>query len=257
MCLKDELETINTLFYNDTSSFQGMESKAKELVFLFKTKSLKRFKQKDIECYFRYLIRQGNENSTINSKLAYLSKALEYHNNKLKMPYQKVYKKHQTIITFTRLKDLLQKIKYDIVAVTHKDELKQFIIIAYYTGLRANEILGLRMQHINKIDDTYFLNLYDTKNHCDNLIPVTKLLNSTLDNFQEFSINYKQLHYELKKLGVNAHLFRHSFITRSFESGLDSLTIMKLVNQKSMAVLKGYVHIQNKFLTEQVQKIGA
>lgn len=256
MCLKDELITINDLFYNDSNSYSGMESKAKELVFLFKTKSLKKFKQKDVETYIKYLITQGNENSTINSKLAYLSKCLKYYNNLLKMPYKKQHKKHKNLISYNQYNELLKKIRLGFLQVNHKKELMQFIQIAYHTGLRASEILNLRQQHITKLDNTYFLNIYDTKNHCDNLIPVKQTLNLTLDNFQEFSINYKQVYYELKKAGINPHLFRHSFITRSYESGLEPFTIMKLVNQKSLASTKEYVHLRNKFLVNQVEQIG-
>ena len=54
-----------------------------------------------------------------------------------------------------------------------------FIILAYYTGMRAN--------------GNYFINLYNTKNHKDNLIPCTIKLNSILKDFTGFILFIKQI----------------------------------------------------------------
>lgn len=243
--LINELNTINELYYNDTNSSKTINSHTNELINIFKNKSLVKFKQTDIEKYIKILKNKGNKNSTINSKLAYLSKSLHYYKNELVIPYQKLNKAHKDIITYEYFMQLSNNIKTNF-------ELLQFIQIAYYTGLRANEILNIRMQHIVKKDDTYYINIYNTKNHRDNFIPVTNKLNNTLNNFKEFTLKYKQVHYELKKQGITAHQFRHSFITRCFESGLDVFTVMKLVNQTSITSTKNYVHLQNKFLAEKV-----
>ncbi len=247
MCLTSELDTINTLFYAD-NSLNVIMSKANELVKVFKTKSLKSFKQHDIEKYLLYLKQQGNKNSTINSKLAYLSKCLKYHNIRLIMPYQTVKTTYKNIISSNDFEQLRDKFK-------DNKELLQFISIAFYTGLRANEILNICMTHLTKRNDTYFINIYDTKNHIDNLIPITHKLNNILDNFEEFTLNYKQIYYLLKKEGVRPHLFRHSFITRCFEKGLDTHTIMRLVNEKSEKSLQSYVHLRNNFLIQEVNKL--
>ncbi len=247
MCLASELDTINNIFYAD-NSLNVIMSKANELVKVFKTKSLKSFKQKDIEKYLLYLKQQGNKNSTINSKLAYLSKCLKYHHIRLIMPYQTVKSAYKNIISLTDFEQLRNKFK-------NNKELLQFITIAFYTGLRANEILNIRMFHLTKRADTYFINLYDTKNHTDNLIPVSHKLNNILDNFEEFTLNYKQIYYILKKEGLRPHLFRHSFITRCFEAGLDTHTIMRIVNEKSAKSLQSYVHLRNNFLIKEVNKL--
>ena len=247
MCLTSELDTINNIFYAN-NSLTVIMSKANELVKVFKTKSLKNFKQKDIEKYLIYLKQQGNKNSTINSKLAYLSKCLKYHNIRLIMPYQTVKTTRKDIISLTDFEQLRNKFK-------DNKELLQFINIAFYTGLRANEIINIRMTHLTKRNNTYFINIYDTKNHADNLIPITHKLNVILDNFEEFTLNYKQIYYLLKKAGVRPHLFRHSFITRCFEAGLDTHTIMRLVNEKSEKSLQSYVHLRNNFLIQEVNKL--
>ena len=250
--LYKELNTINTLFYENSSALKGFISKGTELLKVFKTKSLKKFTQRDIEKYLLYLKRRGNKNSTINAKLAYLSKCLKYHGVTLIIPYQTVKPKHKDIIPADNFTELL-KTASEIIEPNKLNELIQFLNIAYYTGLRASEVLKLNRLHIKKQDDIYFLSIYDTKNHTSNLIPVNKKLNKTLDNFQEFTLNYKQLYYELKKLGITAHQFRHSFITRSFENGLSAFTVMRLVNQTSINSTKQYVHLQNKFLADAVQ----
>lgn len=243
--LYNELNNINELFYYDTNSYKTINSHTNELIQVFKNKSLVKFTQKDIEKYIKILKTKQNKPSTINNKLAYLSKGLNYYGNKLKIPYQKVKIKQKEIISFNDYMSLILKNKQD-------KELIQFIHIAYYTGLRASEILNIRMQHIIFNDDTFYINIYDTKNHKNNLIPVNSKLNEVLKNFKEFTYNYKQIHYKLSLQGVTAHQFRHSFITRCFEHNLDVFTVMRLVNQTSINSTKQYVHLQNKFLKDKV-----
>lgn len=248
MELTQELDIINELYYESATCYKQILSATKELESLFK-KSLKKFTQRDVEKYFRHLRDKGNSTSTINFKLTYLNKGLKYYQNNLIMPYQRVRNKTKIVITERVFKKLQKHYKE-----TNK-ELYTFITIAYYTGLRANEILGILQHHITKENNVYFINLYDTKNHSDNLIPVTKKLNNLLENFEEFTISYKQLHYELSKHNITAHQFRHTFITRAYEQGIDSFSIMKLTNQRSMSVHQRYVHHSNKALAATVNRL--
>ena len=246
MCLAIELDTITNLFYSDCTYYSSIQCFINELLQLFKKKSLKNFTQRDIEKYFKYLKVKNNSNSTINSKLSFLSRCLQYYNNTLKLPFQKVLNKEKQIITESNFYYLLDEFK-------HNKELYNFLMIAYYTGLRANEILNIRVQHIIKDENVYFLNLYNTKNHKDNFIPLSPNLNTIVGGFSEFTLNYKQVYYELKKYGITPHRFRHTFITRCYEKGLDSFSIMKLTNQTSLSVHQRYNHITNKRLKDIVK----
>lgn len=244
--LLNELDTIVNLYYSECNYYNNIQCNVIELTKLFKKKSLTKFNQKDIEKYFNHLKHKGNSNSTINSKLVFLNKGLQYYNNILKIPFQKVRNKEKQIITETQFNYLLDAYK------DNKD-MYNFLMIAYYTGLRANEILGIRIQHISYENDTYYLNLYDTKNHKDNYIPLSSKLNAIVSTFEEFNIDYKQVYYLLKKQGITAHQFRHTFITRCYEKGLDSFSIMKLTNQTSLSVHQRYNHITNKRLKDLIQ----
>lgn len=247
--LTKELNNIVDLYYSDSTYLSSINSKVNELITIFKKKSLKKFTQKDIEKYIKVLkIEHNNTNATINSKLCFLSKCLKYNQVNLVIPFQKVVNKNKSIITSEQLQVLLQSFK-------DNKELIQFVNIAYYTGLRANEILRIRYSHIIKDNNYYFINLYNTKNHKDNLIPVTPKLNKILDDFIEFSIDYKQVYYQLKKQGINAHQFRHTFITKCYEQGLDSFSIMRLTNQSSLSVHQRYVHHSNKQLINAIDKL--
>lgn len=242
--LINELDNIINLYYSDCSSYNNILSISKEILTIFKRRSLNKFKQSDIEKYIKNLKTKGNTNATINTKLSFISKALKYYKNELIIPFQKVSNKEKETISNTQYNYLIEETK-------DNEELNKFIQIAYYTGLRANEILNIRIQHI-KYDNGYFINLYNTKNHRDNFIPITNKLNSIFDNFQEFSLNYKQVYYLLKKFNITPHQFRHTFITNCYEKGLDSFTIMKLTNQTSLSVHQRYNHISNKRLQDVV-----
>lgn len=246
--LAKELNNVVTLFYSDCSCYNNIQSNVIELENVFKRKSLTKFKQKDIEKYFKYLKLKNNSNSTINGKLVFLSKALKYYKNTLVMPYQKVKNKEKQIITETQFEYLLDVFQ-------NNQEMIQFLNLAYYTGLRANEILKIRQQHIVNEADTYYLNLYNTKNHKDNFIPLSTRLITILVNYKEFTLDYKQVYYNLKKYKVTAHQFRHTFITKCYEKGLDTFSIMKLTNQTSLSVHQRYNHISNKRLKELIEVI--
>ena len=218
-----------------------------ELIYIFKKKSIKKLTQKDIEKYFKYLkVTKSNSNATINCKLAFLGKGLEYYNNNLKLPYQKVINKPKNIITYTQF-------NYLVDSYNQNKQMLQYLYLAYYTGLRVNEILNIRTGHFKKEENIYYLNLYNTKNHSDNFIPLTNKLNDIVNSFEEFTLNYKQVHYLLSLHKVTSHQFRHTFITRCYEKGLDCMVIMKLSNHKSLSVHQRYNHISNKRLKDIVQ----
>lgn len=247
MCLTSELNTLIDIFYSDCSYLNNIQSATKELINIFKKKSLKRFNQKDIEKYIKILKLKNNSNSTINNKLVFLHKALTYNNNNdLKLPFQKVKNKEKNIITSEQFNYLLNEFQ------TNKD-MYNIIMIAYYTGLRVNEILNIKQQHLIYDDNTYYLNLYNTKNHKDNLIPLSHKLDEIMNNFKEFELNYKQVYYYLKKYNITIHQFRHTFITNCYEKGLDSFSIMRLTNQTSLSVHKRYNHITNKRLKDLIK----
>lgn len=241
-----ELNNILDIYYHSSSSFNNVVAMNNELIKIFKKKSLKKFLQKDIELYLRQLRANNNSSSTINSKLVHLNKCLKYYGTKLIIPYQKVKNKEKEIISQTQYEYLKEEFKAN-------NDVYKFIVLAYHTGMRANEILNIRIQHFKYDSGVYFLNLYNTKNHKDNYIPLSKEVNHIVENFEEFNINYKQLYYELKKYSITPHQFRHSFITRAYEKGLDSFTIMKLTNQTSLSVHQRYNHISNSRLRDIVQ----
>lgn len=248
--LTNELNNFNNIYYMNSHALNNLLSYNTELIKLFKNKSINKFKQQDITKYIQYL-QKKNTNATINTKLAYLSKCLKYYNNPLIIPYQKVINKQKNIITEEQYLTLLNNVT--------NAELRQFIQIAFYTGFRSSEILHIYKQHIKKEvinnKNIYFINIYNTKNHKDNYVPISPKLNNCLENYIEFTLNYKQLYYELKKLNLTAHQFRHSFITRCFEHGLDSFTVMKLVNQTSLQSTKRYIHLSNKYLADVITKL--
>lgn len=248
MTIQQELNNIIDLYYFNCSYLNNIISKSNELISIFKKSTFKKLTQKDIEKYFKYLKRKNNSNATINSKLSFLNQVLKYYNNNLILPYQTVKTTDKNIITEYQFYNLLN------IFQNNKD-MYTFIMLAYYTGMRANEILNIKSNHIIKDNDNYFINLYNTKNHKDNLIPCTNKLNSILKDFTEFNINYKRVYYLLSKYNINPHIFRHSFISRCYEQGLDSFTIMRLTNQSSLSVHKRYVHLSNKSLIDTVNKL--
>ena len=79
MQLKELTTITDNILYSDTNSYKVITSKQKELLeFIGANKDISKINVQVINKYIEHLKNKGNNNATINSKLAYLSKILTY-----------------------------------------------------------------------------------------------------------------------------------------------------------------------------------
>ena len=151
MKLKELINTVNELYYNHSSSYKVITSKATELLLLLGDIEISKITDSTVQGYIQQLRQKGNKPATINSKLAYLSKLLNYAyrtrliSYKPLIPTIKLVAQKEKIVTADEYEQMLSYCKQRKLT-----ELSQVIVIGYNTGIRISNILSLLPTDIEK-----------------------------------------------------------------------------------------------------------
>ena len=141
--------------------------------------------------------------------------------------------------------------------------LKAINLMAYQTGMRSGEILGLTWDRVDLKACMIRLRPEDTKTEEARLIPLTPELTCLLRDLYKVRYLYEDHVFLLKGKSVSSiktafkgacerakvdgfrfHDFRHTAITNMRRAGIDHLTIMRISGHKTLEVFKRY----NSFL---------
>tara|TARA_B110000114_G_scaffold180615_1_gene216725 strand:+ start:616 stop:1503 length:888 start_codon:yes stop_codon:yes gene_type:complete len=155
------------------------------------------------------------------------------------------------------------------------------IELLYGCGIRVSELVGL------KISDLFFEENFikvTGKGNKQRLIPIGNLTIQKINNYLHNSRNNVKVintfndHVFLNRRGKNLtramiftiikklaekanfnksispHTFRHSFATHLLENGADLRTIQQLLGHESITTTEIYMHLDNKYLSEALNK---
>ncbi len=192
------------------------------------------------------------------------------HTNYLKLPIQSPKNKSRLISHADYQKILNGKISH---------EARVFCIVAYHTGMRSGEILGLTPECVKK--DKIIVNKQWTKLAPETVgfknlknkekgireIPINnevyKALQSLPFNFAEgryFTFNRSsQLDHPLKSLGIDhtPHDFRHTRASEMVHAGFNLKYIAYILGDKIETVISNYVGINEEMISEENKKFLA
>lgn len=255
-------EIEKTLTFETTHQFKVNESKKNELLaFINPNTDIKKIDSKLCNNYIQHLISKGNKLTTIYAKWYYLKGLLTYayRNNWIdNIPYIKLAKKKQTERTATDKETILKLLKY---CKTHQyTELRQIILIGFYTGLRIDNILNIKPNHINN----NYIRVWSNKSDNPYSVPIKKRLTVILNkDFKPFTINYYQCRYLFNKAkkelnidnNITLHSLRHTFCSRLIEHGTDIRIVQQLAGHKNITTTQIYTHIKNKTLEIAINNI--
>ena len=135
--------------------------------------------------------------------------------------------------------------------------LKPIVTLAYHTGMRQGEILGLTWDRVDLKEGFIKLRPVDTKTEEGRLVPVDQemmemlqgmprgLPNVPVFTFQGLAISYIKVGFTkaCKRAGIEDftfHDFRHTYITNKCIEGRHYFRIMAATGHKTMAVFKRY-----------------
>ena len=149
---------------------------------------------------------------------------------------------------------------------------KCILLTIYSSGLRLSEVVNLRIADIRRADKSIFVKAGKGKKDRYTLLSDT-LLTELETYYKQYKPSFwlfegqtggqysprsvqKILRDAVEKSGVNpyatVHALRHSFATHLVMSGLDTLTLQKLLGHESPVTTEVYVHLSKRHL-QQVQ----
>lgn len=176
---------------------------------------------------------------------------------KLRMP--KVSNRRDRVIDSTEYDRLL-------AAVDQKQgaHMRPIIILAFETGMRLGEVVGLRWADVDH--DRHMVRLSRTKNGEPRNVPLSESAERALADWSRrkdwsrresthvfpstvsdrptsnVSAAFARLVKRAKVVGVRFHDLRHTFCTRMVERGTDLITLADITGHKTLAMLRRYSH---------------
>ena len=258
MQLQELTNTVNKLFYDNSSSYKVIASKQKELLaILGASTEVNKITDKKVNEYLQELINRGNSPATINSKLAYLSKVLNYA-YRIKLIQYKPFIPTRTIIAtkdkFLTTDEYEKMINYALA--NNLQELYWILVIGYNTGIRISNIIAINPEDI----ENDYIRIYHNKTNKPYSVPMNDAVKEVMKDFTGFTMKYKQVHYRfnlmIKELNldkrITIHTLRHTICSRLIEKGVPLPVVQALMNHKRITTTMRYNHLKNEQLEQAV-----
>ena len=165
-----------------------------------------------------------------------------------------------------------------LIGVTEQIIFKDIFTFAVLTGMRLQEILNLKWEHIDLIKKVIHIvntDSFTTKNHKNRKVPINIQLLEILkptENKQDyiFTFNNKKINGEyltktfkrsVRKAGLNDrfhfHSLRHTFATWMIESNVNIYAVSKILGHQSVTTTqKFYANVNSDVFNEEINKIN-
>jgi site-specific recombinase XerD len=261
MQLRELTNTVNKLFYDNSSSYKTIMSIEKELLSIIgATTRVNKLDDIKVNNYFQELIKRGNKPTTINNKMMYLSKVLTYaHRTKLIQ-----YKPYIPTMKIKATKDkALTAEEYELIcqySMNTDKELYRVIVIGYNTGIRISNILSLNP---NTDIDNGYIRVFENKTNEPYSVPMNQAVKEVLQDFTGFTLNYRQVEYRFKQMikalnldtTITIHTLRHTSCTNLVKRGVPLPVVQALMNHKRISTTMRYNHLRNEQLEKAVSML--
>lgn len=195
---------------------------------------------------------QGKAAATINGEIALLSHMFTW-GNKLKLVahhpvrgvgYLKAHRRER-YLSHEEIQRLLH---------TCTGDLREMVILALGTGMRASEVLGLDRDRVDVKNRAVVL--VDTKNGDRRVVPlpheVIDMLTHRPVPLREFfpGVTLNKLVLRFRRLvrraglsGVSFHTLRHTFASHAVMAGVDLYTLAKILGHRDIKMVQRYAHL--------------
>ncbi len=180
-----------------------------------------------------------------------------------------VFNRVKSILVDNEITEFFTKEEFDLMIEHSNGHLRDFIYLAFYTGLRKSELLNLKFSDINFT--TRKILLKETKQGKAqyrrlNDKAIEYLLKLKEQNRSGYVIEYKDSHIAdiktafnklMKKLQINKsiHCLRHSFGTYLAAKGVPLHNLRELMGHKDVKTTMRYAHVLEDQLLDDVNKI--
>lgn len=254
-CLKTQWQSFagNIHYHTDTIlNFFGRDKKVNSIT------------QMDISDFVSSCRNAGLQDSTINvhlSKLATIFNRLledEIIEKKIKVKRIKLRSKEKNIISREMEDVFLSKIKKEV----HRD----LVVLLLETGLRINEALNLKKEHIDIHEG--FVYIYVNKTDTPRAVPITsrahEILSKRIRNADLFPrVKYNAFYIALKNAAkaaglpedITVHSLRHTCLSRLAKNGANASIIMAWAGHKKLSTSQQYIHMSAQDLKNFANKL--
>ena len=169
----------------------------------------------------------------------------------------------------TNVRNYLTKSEINIVLNQIPESVfKSFVLFCLYTGCRRGEALNLNWEDVDFVNKQ--VTFHVTKNGKRRVIPLNSILNRVLQNmdmngvnpfpFSEDYVTHKFKKY-LRSSGIKnceslrLHSLRHTFASHLVMSGVDLLTVSKLLGHSTVRVTEMYAHLMPNHMMASVERL--
>lgn len=182
--------------------------------------------------------------------------------------------RHEKVETAER--EIIDELEFRrIVKHINSATAKAVVCTLYYSGLRINEAISLKMADVDLEQDVFHIK--ETKTKEDRTVPINASLKRVLLEYMQngridcrtdyFFSTYpkgqissqqvnRQLNKALTRAGIKKkitnHSFRHSFTSYLIQKGVDLVTLRQLLGHQSVTTTSGYCHTTQEQLAEAV-----
>ena len=254
----------------ETRSYERYVILVQHLLRRFKGRTLSSITAEEVEDYKGWRKAQGVKNATVNRELACLKRmynlAIQWcdatRNPVDGVKYLHEPPKKDRFVTREEAARLLE------AASKH---FKPILITVFNTGMRLQEVLGLKWDAIRIWDLGGEIELVYTKNGKKRYIPLNKTMRKLFLDFERKS-DYvfvgkrneplqsvrKPLATAIRRAGIETatfHDFRHSWASWISEAGVDPYTIMEIGGWSNMRTLMRYLHRTRAQIQSAVERI--
>jgi site-specific recombinase XerD len=262
MNIQELADTVYLRHYQETKSAYKTKIVLDDIVnTIGSKKNIKNINAETIDKLINSYKKRDNTNSTINRKLAILSKLMSYAHEReyiTQQPKIKLLKVENHKILYFNEEDEQKLLQY----FEHKHRVMYyFCIIGFKTGMRLSETLDIEADWI---EDGY-IRLYNNKGNHPRSIPMTEEVKKVIEAIQpdmfKYSLNNQKANHWFKKAvkelelnsGYTIHTMRHTFCSRLVQKGVELHIIQKFAGHKDARMTQRYAHLSNKNLEDAIK----
>lgn len=133
------------------------------------------------------------------------------------------------------------------------------VMIALYTGVRYGELQRIAWKDVNLKTGT--ITIPKSKSGQFRVIPIHSALKPVLKpgnlpvEQMETSAAIKRLRYQTKRNDIGWHTFRHTFASHLVMSGVDIVTVSKLLGHSKLETTMIYAHLSQPHVKESINRL--
>jgi len=246
----------------------------RELKIEVKNKYLSQINHNDIEKMVNRR-RAGGKNTSTNTFITCIksafNKAIDWglleENPAKKIKQKKLPKNHPVFITEEEFSKLIE-IETNPLA-------KSAYIIAFYSGCRISELLNIRWEDVDLINNKLCIRnhqYHTTKSMLQRDIPIHPKVKEVIENLPHKNELILQGHYNRRRLsgkfkeivrrckGINQdmkfHGLRHSFASNLVRKGISLFIVQQLLGHSDSSITQIYSHLRNESLNEAIKMLN-